>query len=68
MFCGAAATIISGIVAERLMFGSYMFVALVVSGLLYPVAGHWAWAALDCGPGNGWLAEMGFVDLLYLID
>jgi Amt family ammonium transporter len=62
MFCGAAVTIISGVVAERLKFASYLFVALVVSGLLYPVAGHWAWAALDGGPGNGWLAEMGFVD------
>jgi Amt family ammonium transporter len=50
MFCGAAATIIFGIVAERLMFGSYMFVALVVSGLLYPVDGHWVWAALDGWP------------------
>jgi Amt family ammonium transporter len=62
MFCGAAVTIISGIVAERLKFASYLFMALLVSGLLYPVAGHWAWAALDGGPGNGWLAEMGFVD------
>jgi Amt family ammonium transporter len=49
-------------VAERLKFASYLFMAFLVSGLLYPVAGHWAWAALDGGPGNGWLAEMGFVD------
>lgn len=62
MFCGAAVTIISGIVAERLKFLSYLFMALLVSGLIYPIAGHWAWAALDGGPGNGWLAEMGFVD------
>jgi Amt family ammonium transporter len=68
MFCGAAATIIFGIVAERLKFASYLFMALLVSGLLYPVAGHWVWAALDGGPGNGWLVEMGFVDLLHLID
>jgi Amt family ammonium transporter len=68
MFCGAAVTIISGIVAERLKFASYLFMALLVSGLLYPVAGHWAWAALDREPGNGRLTEMGFVDLLHLID
>jgi Amt family ammonium transporter len=62
MFCGAAVTIISGVVAERLKFTAYLFMALLVSGLLYPVAGHWAWASLGGGPGNGWLAAMGFVD------
>ena len=62
MFCGATVTIISGIVAERMKFGAYLFVALVVSGLIYPVAGHWAWAAQEGGPGNGWLAELGFID------
>ncbi len=62
MFCGAAVTIISGVVAERLRFGSYLIVAFVISGLVYPVSGHWAWGGFEGGIGNGWLADMGFVD------
>ena len=53
MFCGAAVTIISGIVAERLKFASYLFMALLVSGLLYPVAGR---RALGLGR-IGWRAR-----------
>lgn len=62
MFCGAAVTIISGVVAERLKFGGYLIVAVVVSGLIYPVAGHWAWGGFGGGEGDGFLAAMGFVD------
>ena len=62
MFCGAAVTIISGVVAERLKFGSYLIVAIVVSGLIYPVAGHWSWGGFGGGKGDGFLASMGFVD------
>jgi len=62
MFCGTAVTILSGIVAERMKFGAYLFVAVVVSGFLYPVAGHWSWAGLDGAGGSGWLADLGFVD------
>ena len=65
VFCGTAVTIISGAVAERMQFRSYLIVAVVVAALIYPVMGHWAWA----GPGNaalgdpgGWLARMGFID------
>ncbi len=62
MFCGAAVTILSGIVAERMKFGAYLFVALLVAGAIYPIAGHWTWANLDGVGGSGWLAELGFVD------
>ena len=61
MFCGAAVTILSGVVAERMKFGAYLFAAVVVSGLLYPVAGHWSWAGRSLEK-SGWLAELGFVD------
>lgn len=56
MFCATAATIVSGASAERMRYGSYLFVTLVTSGVVYPVLGHWIW-----GDG-GWLREMGFVD------
>jgi Amt family ammonium transporter len=62
MFCGAAVTIISGVVAERLKFTAYLIVALFVSAIVYPVAGHWSWASFGGGKGEGFLASMGFVD------
>lgn len=55
MFAGAAATIVSGAVAERLKFNVYLIYTVVVTGLVYPISGHWHW-------GGGWIAELGFVD------
>lgn len=62
MFCGTAVTILSGAVAERLRFGSYIVLTVLVSGLIYPVFGHWAWNGLEGGTFTGWLGEMGFRD------
>lgn len=56
MFCATAATIVSGAVAERLSFKGYLAITFIISGLLYPLAGHWAWNS------DGWLARLGFVD------
>lgn len=54
-FCGAAATIVAGAMAERMKFGAYLAYTAVISAVVYPIIGHWVW-------GGGWLAEMGFVD------
>ncbi|MCD6389237.1 MAG: ammonium transporter [Desulfobulbaceae bacterium] len=62
MFCGAAVTIMSGAIAERMRFSSYLIVTVAVSALIYPSFGHWAWAGLNDGATNGWLNSMGFVD------
>ncbi len=62
MFATAAITIISGAIAERVKFNAYMFIALVVSALIYPVYGHWVWATTESGIPVGWLGQMGFVD------
>lgn len=56
MFCGTAVTIISGAIAERTHFISYLIIATLVSGLVYPLFGHWAWHS------DGWLAQLGFID------
>ncbi|MEB3226035.1 MAG: ammonium transporter, partial [Synechococcus sp.] len=56
MFCGTATTIISGAIAERLKFEAYIFIVLLVSGLIYPIFGHWAWNE------TGWLQQLGFID------
>ncbi len=55
MFAATAATIVSGAVAERMKFGAYIAVAVVMTGLIYPIVGAWTW-------GGGWVAELGFAD------
>jgi Amt family ammonium transporter len=62
MFCGAAVTIMSGAIAERMQFSTYLIVTVLISGLIYPLFGHWAWGGLDTGDAYGWLNSMGFVD------
>lgn len=62
MFCGTAATIVSGAVAERVSFASYIAITIVISGLIYPVYAHWAWNAGQFGGDGGWLANLGFID------
>ena len=55
VFAGTAATIVSGAVAERIKFMSFVVFSFVMVGLIYPVTGHWIW-------GGGWLAGLGFWD------
>ena len=62
MFCGTATTIVSGAVAERLKFGAYLIITCLISGLIYPLFGHWAWNGVDNGELTGWLGHLGFVD------
>jgi Amt family ammonium transporter len=61
MFCGTAVTIIAGAIAERCRFNAYLLAVVIVSGLVYPVFGHWAWNGIESIPG-GWLDSNGFVD------
>ena len=62
MFVGTSTTIVSGAVAERMRFGSYLVFAAILSGLIYPLFGHWAWSGLLDGNYTGWLGKMGFRD------
>ncbi|MFP4009471.1 MAG: ammonium transporter [Spirulinaceae cyanobacterium] len=62
LFCSTATTIVSGAVAERLKFNAYIIIAIVVSGVIYPLFGHWAWNGIDQAQFNGWLGQWGFVD------
>jgi Amt family ammonium transporter len=55
VFAGTAATIVSGAVAERVKFLSFVVFSFVIVGLMYPVTGHWIW-------GGGWLAKLGMWD------
>lgn len=64
MFCSTSATIVSGAVAERMRYGSYIVSTIILSGLIYPVFGHWAWGGAYLGDPDsvGWLQALGFVD------
>jgi ammonium transporter len=56
VFCGTAATIVSGAMAERLRFLPYILGSIALSLVIYPVYGHWVWN------GEGWLRKLGFHD------
>ncbi|MCG6194858.1 ammonium transporter [Leptospira sp. FAT2] len=62
VFCGTAATIVSGAIAERLKFVSYVISTILISGFIYPIAGHWVWAGLYQSETHGWLSVLGFRD------
>lgn len=62
VFCGTAATIVSGAVAERMRFLGYILTTVVLAGTIYPIVGHWAWAMNEAGEMTGWLGQMGFKD------
>lgn len=59
-FAGTAATIVSGAMAERTKFGSYVVFSAVMTAVIYPLFGSWAWGSLYLG--SGWLENMGFHD------
>ena len=54
-FAGTTASIVSGAVAERIKFGSFLLFSFLLIATIYGVTGHWIW-------GGGWLAQMGFED------
>ncbi|MDP3721197.1 MAG: ammonium transporter, partial [Anaerolineaceae bacterium] len=53
VFAGTAATIVSGSMAERTQFKSYLVYSFIISSIIYPISGHWIW-------GGGWLATLPF--------
>lgn len=60
VFAATAATIVSGAMAERTKFVGYLLYSVVVSAIIYPVFGSWAWGSLL--NGGGWLEGLGFID------
>lgn len=62
MFAATAATIVSGAVAERIEFKSYLIYSALVSAVIYPVSGHWMWGSLHGAESTGWIEALGFHD------
>jgi Amt family ammonium transporter len=54
-FCAAAATIASGLMAERTDFKADLAYSFLTGLIIYPIFGHWVW-------GGGWLAQLGYLD------
>jgi len=55
VFCATAATIVSGAVAERVKYISFIVFSFILTLVIYPIVGHWIW-------GGGWLGNLGFLD------
>lgn len=54
-FAGTAATIVSGLVAERIKFSQFVLFSIVLTAFIYPILGSWKW-------NGGWLDVIGFQD------
>jgi Amt family ammonium transporter len=55
-FVIAVISIVSGAVAERINFHAYILFTIAMTGLIYPIAGHWVWSV------GGWLGSLGMID------
>lgn len=55
VFVATAMSIVSGAVAERMKLWAFLAFAVVMTGFIYPIQGHWSW-------GGGFLADLGYSD------
>ncbi|WP_036379338.1 ammonium transporter [Muricauda sp. MAR_2010_75] len=58
VFCATAATIVSGAIAGRTKFSTYLIFSALMTTLIYPISGSWYWPFDD----DAWLNTAGFID------
>ncbi len=56
VFAATSATIVSGAIAGRTKFSTYLIFSLLMTLIIYPISGHWVWQS------GGWLSKLGFID------
>jgi Amt family ammonium transporter len=56
MFAATAATIVSGAIAGRTKYSTYIIFSIIMTAVIYPISGGWQWQ------GSGWLTKLGFID------
>jgi len=61
-FASTSATIVSGAMAGRASFASYLVSTTAIAAFVYPVFGHWAWGSALIPTNEPWLASLGFID------
>ena len=49
MFVATAASVISGTIAERMKLWPFLIFVVILSGLIYPIQGHWTWGGSELG-------------------
>jgi len=55
MFCAATASIVSGVLAERIKLWPFLLFTFILTAVIYPLQASWKW-------GGGFLDAMGFLD------
>ena len=61
VFVGAAMSIVSGAVAERMKLWAFLVFAVVMTGFIYPMEGSWTWGGKAVF-GMYTLGDLGFSD------
>lgn len=65
VFCATAATIVSGAIAGRTKFSTYLIFSFILTAIIYPISGSWYWPFDDSAWLNTLEKSMGlpnFVD------
>ena len=49
VFVATSASVISGVIAERMKIWPFLFFIVILSGIIYPIQGHWSWGGSELG-------------------
>ena len=49
VFVATSASVISGVIAERMKIWPFLFFIVILSSIIYPIQGHWSWGGSELG-------------------